>query len=457
MKEYSILVIDDEETQRNVLKGYLEKKGYTIYSASSGKEGISLVHNKLIDIVISDYRMPDKTGLEVLEDVKKINPEISFVILTAYGSVENAVKAMRLGAFDYMSKPVDLDELDLMMEKIIENKNLKSEILLLKNQLQKKYNFDSFISHSHKMEEALSVASRAADSKATFLITGESGTGKEVLAKSIHYISSRKDKPFIAVNIPALPETLLESELFGHEKGAFTGAEKAKKGRFELADKGTIFLDEIGDIPVNLQVKLLRVLQEHQIEKVGSTETIDIDVRIIAATHQKLEEKIKQGSFREDLFYRLNIVSIHILPLRERKEDIVPLTEYFIEKYSKENGKAKLSLSKETIDLIMKYGFPGNVRELENIIERAVVLSRSDVITVNDLPDAVKGYKAESDIAIKEKGNMIERVEALEKKLIFDALTEANGNQSLAGRMLGITERNLRYKMQKYGIKKAAD
>ncbi len=457
MKEYSILVIDDEETQRNVLKGYLEKKGYTIYSASSGKEGISLVHNKLVDIVISDYKMPDKTGLEVLEEVKKINPEISFVVLTAYGSVENAVKAMRLGAFDYMSKPVDLDELDLMMEKIIENKNLKSEILLLKNQLQKKYKFDSFISHSPKMEEALSLASRAADSKATILITGESGTGKEVLAKSIHYISPRKDKPFIAVNIPALPETLLESELFGHEKGAFTGAEKAKKGRFELADKGTIFLDEIGDIPINLQVKLLRVLQEHQIEKIGSTEIIDIDVRIIAATHQNLEEKIKDGSFREDLYYRLNIVSIHISPLRERKEDIVPLTEYFIEKYSKENEKAKLNLSKEAADLLMKYAFPGNVRELENIIERAVVLARSEIITVNDLPNVVKGYKAESEITDKEKGTMVEQVETLEKKLIFDALKEAKGNQSLAGRILGITERNLRYKMQKYGIKKTGD
>jgi len=457
MKEYSILVIDDDGAQRNILMGYLEKKGFTIYSASSGNEGIKLVKNNLIDIVLSDYKMPDKTGIEVLEEVKKLNPEISFVILTAYGTIENAVKAMRFGAFDYISKPVDLDELDLMMERIIENKNLQSEIRLLKSQLQERYKFDSFISHSSKMEEALSLAYRAAGSKATILITGESGTGKEVLAKSIHFISSRKDKPFIAVNIPALPETLLESELFGHEKGAFTGAEKAKKGRFELADKGTIFLDEIGDIPLNLQVKLLRVLQEHQIEKLGSAEIIDIDVRIIAATHQNLEEKIKDGSFREDLYYRLNIISIHIPSLRERKEDIVPLTEYFIEKYSKENNKVKVNLSKEAIDLLMKFDFPGNVRELENIIERAVVLSRSEVITVNDLPNVVKGYKAESEIAEKEKGNMVERVETLEKKLIFDALLEANGNQSLAGRMLGITERNLRYKMQKYGIKKGGD
>ena len=454
MNNYSILIVDDEDAQRSILKGYLEKKGYKIYSASSGIEGINAVQNNLIDIVLSDFKMPDKTGLEVLEAVKKINPEISFVILTAYGTVENAVKAMRLGAFDYISKPVDLDELDLMIERIIEHKNLKSEIQILKNQLKEKFKINSFISHSPKMEDILSLAVRAADSKATILVTGESGTGKEVLAKSIHYVSPRKENPFVAVNIPALPETLLESELFGHEKGAFTGADKAKKGRFELADGGTIFLDEIGDIPINLQVKLLRVLQEHQIERVGSSENIDIDVRIIAATHQNLEQKIKEGTFREDLFYRLNIVSLNIPPLRERKEDILPLIEHFIEKYAKENNRNKLSLSKEAIDLLIKYNFPGNVRELENVIERAVVLCRSEAITLNDLPNVVKGFKAENEIPQIQSGNLIDQVEELEKKLIFDALSNANGNQSQAGRMLGLTERNLRYKMQKYGIKK---
>lgn len=454
MKDYSILIIDDEESQRNILRGYLEKKGYKIYSASSGTEGIGLIRKNMIDIVLSDYKMPDKTGLEVLEEVKNINPEISFIILTAYGTVENAVKAMRLGAFDYISKPVDLDELDLLLERIIENKNLKSEILLLKNQLKEKFKIDSFISQSPKMEEVLSIAARSADSKATVLITGESGTGKEVLAKAIHYASSRKDKPFVAVNIPALPETLLESELFGHEKGAFTGAEKSKKGRFEIADGGTIFLDEIGDIPLNLQVKLLRVLQEHQIERVGSVENINIDVRIIAATHQNLEQKIKDGSFREDLYYRLNIVSLHLPPLRERKEDIIPLIDHFVEKYAAENNKKKLSLSKEAVDLLIKYNFPGNVRELENAIERAVVLCRSDVITVNDLPNVIKGFKPEKEIVTNENTSLIEQVEVLEKKLIFDALSKANGNQSQAARTLGLTERNLRYKMKKYGIKK---
>ena len=454
MKDYSILIVDDEDAQRSVLKGYLEKKGYKIFSASSGTDGIKAVQNNLIDIVLSDFKMPDKTGIEVLEEVKKINPEISFVILTAYGTIENAVKAIRLGAFDYISKPVDLDELDLMIERIIENKNLKSEIQLLRSQLKEKFKIDSFISHSPRMEEVLSLASRAADSKATVLINGESGTGKEVLAKSIHYISSRKDKPFIAVNIPALPETLLESELFGHEKGAFTGAEKSKKGRFELAESGTIFLDEIGDIPINLQVKLLRVLQEHQIERLGSTESINIDVRIIAASHQNIEQKIKEGTFREDLYYRLNIVSLNIPPLRERKEDILPLIDYFIDKYAKENKREKLDLSKEAVDSLIKFNFPGNVRELENIIERAVVLCRNKVITLDDLPNVVKGFKVENELLSKESGTLIEVVEELEKKLIYDALSNANGNQSLAGRMLGLTERNLRYKMQKYEIKK---
>ncbi len=452
-KDYSILIIDDEQSQREVLNGYLLKKGYKTFTASSGSEGITLTQNEQIDIILSDYKMPDKTGLEILEEVKNINPEICFVLITAYGTIENAVKAMRLGAYDYLTKPIDLDELDLLLEKIIENKNLKSEVNYLKQQLRDKFKIDSFISTSPKMQEVLSVAARASESKATVLITGESGTGKEVLAKSIHYISPRKEKPFIAVNVPALPETLLESELFGHEKGAFTGADKTRTGRFELANKGTIFLDEIGDIPMNLQVKLLRVLQEHKIERLGSNESINIDVRVIAATHQNLEQKIKDGTFREDLFYRLNVISIHIPPLRKRKEDILPLIEHFIKKYSVENEKPQLELSKEALDILIKYNYPGNVRELENIMERAVVLSRHNIITVNDLPSAVKGFKTESDPILDENKSLTEQVEALEKKLIYDALTKANGNQSLAGRMLGITERNLRYKMQKYGIK----
>ena len=454
MKDYNILVIDDEAAQRDVLTGYLKKKGYKIFSASSGKEGIELVGRNPVDIILSDFKMPGLSGIDVLEQVKKINPEISFVIVTAYGTVENAVKAMRLGAFDYISKPVDLDELDLMIGRIIEYKNLKSENQLLKTQLQEKYKISSIVSQSQKMEEVINVAARVADSKANVLITGENGTGKEVLAKGIHYLSSRRDASFVAVNIPALTETLLESELFGHEKGAFTGADKMKKGRFEISHGGTIFLDEVGDIPQSIQVKLLRVLQEHQFERVGGNEKIEVDVRIIAATNKDLEQKIKDGAFREDLYYRLNVVSINIPPLRQRREDILPMIESFIEKYCKENNKKeKLEISKEAADVLMKYNYPGNVRELENIIERAVVLTRGTVITLNDLPINIKGFKEEKMLTAISAGTLTEQVEALEKKLIYDALLESGGNQTKAGKLLGLTERNLRYKLKKYNIK----
>ncbi|QQS36482.1 MAG: sigma-54-dependent Fis family transcriptional regulator [Ignavibacteriales bacterium] len=453
MKDYTILIADDESTQRDILSGYLKKKGYKIFSASSGSDAINIAKNNLVDIVLSDYKMPDKTGLEVLEELKHLNPEISFVMITAYGTIENAVKAMRLGAFDYISKPVDLDELDLLLERIIENKNLKSENKFLKEQLKEKHSISSIITNSSMMEEVISIASRVADSKATVLITGENGTGKEVLAKAIHFISPRSSNPFIAVNIPALTETILESELFGHEKGSFTGADKLKKGRFELANTGTIFLDEIGDIPLSTQVKLLRVLQEHQIERVGGTESINIDVRIIAATNQDLEKKIRDGLFREDLYYRLNIVAIKIPSLKERKEDIIPLIEYFIKKYCKENAKEDLLISKEAVDTLMKYNYPGNVRELENIIERAVVLARGNTITAKDLPMNVTGFKEEVNLSQRENETLTQQVEALEKKLIFDALHVSNGNQTKAGKILGLTERNLRYKLKKYDIK----
>jgi len=453
MNDYNILLIDDEATQRDILCGYLKKKGYKILSASSGEDGINITKNSSIDIILSDFKMTDLNGIQVLEQVRKINPEISFVIVTAYGTVENAVKAMRLGAFDYISKPVDLDELDLMIERIIEHKNLKSENKLLKTQLQEKYKISSIISHSPKMEEVINVAARVADSKATVLITGENGTGKEVLAKAIHFLSSRKDRSFIPVNVPALTETLLESELFGHERGAFTGADKTRKGRFELADGGTLFLDEVGDIPQSIQVKLLRVLQEHQFERVGGTEKIEVDVRIIAATNKDLEQKIKDGTFREDLYYRLNVVSIKIPSLRERREDILPMIENFIQKFCKENNKGQIEISKEAADILMRYNFPGNVRELENIIERAVVLTRSNIITLNDLPINIKGFKEEDSLTVIRGGTLTERVEALEKQLIYDALQESGGNQTKAGKLLGLTERNLRYKLKKYKIK----
>jgi two-component system NtrC family response regulator len=452
MKNQNILLIDDEVNQLDILSGYLRKKSYNIFTASSGDEGIQIFKTNLVDIILSDYKMPDKTGLEVLKEIKKINPEVSFIMITAHGTVENAVKAMRLGAFDYISKPIDLDELELVLERVIENRNLKSENQFLKNLLQEENKITSIIHNSAEMQEVISLASRVADSKASVLITGESGTGKEILAKTIHLISRRKDNPFIPVNIHALTENLLESELFGHEKGSFTGADKMRRGRFELADRGTIFLDEIGDIPLSTQIKLLRVLQEHQFERVGGTGIINVDARIIAATNQNLEIKIKEGAFREDLYYRLNVVNILIPPLRERREDIIPLIDYFISKYCEENGKEKMEISREAADILLKYNYPGNVRELENIIERAVVLSRSHIITIHDLPLNVKELKNEKEIANEIPKSLNERVENLEKQLIYDALKQANGNQTKAGKILGITERNLRYKLKKYGI-----
>ncbi len=453
MKEYNILIIDDEQAQREVLTGYLKKKGYHILFADSGEEGIRIVKQNAIDIILSDFKMPDKTGLEVLEQVKKINPEISFVIITAYSTVETAVKAMRMGAYDYISKPVDLDELDLLIEKIVENRNLKSENRNLKSQLQEKHKLASIISQSPRMEEVLSMASRAAESNASILITGENGTGKEVLAKAVHFISQRKDGAFIAVNIPALSENLLESELFGHEKGSFTGADRMRKGRFEIASGGTIFLDEIGDIPPSMQVKLLRVLQEREIERVGGTEKIPVDVRIISATNRNLELKIKEGTFREDLFYRLNIVTICIPPLRDRREDILPLIDFFIKKFAGLNNKTGMEISKEAVDSLLKYNFPGNVRELENIVERSMVLSRGTLITLNDLPMNVRGFREEASARQTGQETLNYKIESLEKSMIYDALARMNGNQTRAGKLLGITERNLRYKMKKYDIK----
>ncbi|MGE5797019.1 MAG: sigma-54-dependent transcriptional regulator [Ignavibacteria bacterium] len=453
MKNFNILLVDDEVNQLDILSGFLRKKGYKVFTSSSGMEGINIFRNNLIDIVLSDFKMPDKNGLEVFEEIKKINPEAGFIMITAHGTVENAVKAMRMGAEDYISKPIDLDELELVMEKLIENRKLKSENLVLKNLLQEKSKIDSVIHNSPKMQEVISIAARVADSKASVLITGESGTGKEVLAKAIHLISGRRNNAFIAVNIHALAENLLESELFGHEKGSYTGADKMRKGRFELADNGTIFLDEVGDIPVGTQVKLLRVLQEHQFERVGGTEIIDVDVRVIAATNQDLQKKIKEGVFREDLFYRLNVVNINIPPLRERKEDILPLIDTFIKKYCEENNKERMEVTKEAADTLLKYNYPGNVRELENIIERSVVLSRSRMITAADLPLVVKELNHEKDLKPDAPKTLNEKVEELEKRLIYDALKEANGNQTKAGKILGLTERNLRYKLQKYNIR----
>ena len=451
---FSILLVDDEPAQRAVLAGYLKKKHHTIREAGSVAEALRRIAQEPADIILSDFKMPDRTGLDLLRDVKKQQPETTVIVMTAFGTIEDAVQTMREGAYDYLTKPIDLEELDLLLQRVGERQRLISENRLLREQLVERYSFTGIVTQSAIMETVLNTAGRVASSRASVLIRGESGTGKELIAKAIHFHSPRKNQPFVAVNCAALNENLLESELFGHEKGAFTGADRQHRGRFEAADGGTLFLDEVGDIPLGMQVKLLRVLQEQTFERVGGTTPIPVDVRVIAATNRNPEQLIREGSFREDLFYRLNVISIDIPPLRERRDDIPPLLHHFVESFSKENKRKTLSFSSEAWEMLLRYGYPGNVRELENIVQRAVILSRGDVLTTDDLPPVMKALPQEPTPA---EGRAIAdlpgQVERLEKELVLEALRIQDGNQSRAAAQLGISERNLRYRLKKWGVK----
>jgi DNA-binding NtrC family response regulator len=455
MDNNTILVIEDDEPQLISLTGFLEHLGFNVVSTIYSVEGIKIASEQPIDLVLTDYKMPEKNGMDVLREVKKINPEIGVIVMTAYGDIETAVLVMKENAVDYLTKPIlDLGELELIIKKALERKRLVSENRELREKLQDKYRFDEIIYGSPEMEEVLNISGRSANSKASILIYGESGTGKELVAKAIHYTSPRKDAPLVSVNCAALNENLLESELFGHEKGAFTGSDKQRKGRFEQADNGTIFLDEVGEIPLTIQVKLLRVIQEREFERVGGNQTIRVDVRVITATNKNLEKMISDGTFRQDLFYRLNVISIRIPPLRERKTDIPSLVSHFISKFAVENSKKVEGVSKEAMDFILKYDYPGNVRELENVIQRAVVMTRGNIITTDDLPIHIKVIKSEYNIPIERKNKTLDKiVEELERRLISDAIAQTNGNQSKAAESLGISERNLRYKLKKYGMK----
>lgn len=451
---HHIVIIDDEKSQLDALAGYFKKKGFTISAAFNGTDGVKIVENEVVDLVISDFKMPDMNGIDVLNNVKAINPEVSVIIMTAFGSIDNALEAMHAGATDYLTKPVDLDQLQLVVDRTLEYRQVLTENRLLREQLRERHQFAQIISSSRAMEEALNIAGRVAPGKTTVLITGESGTGKELIARAIHQASPRRNAPFVAVNCAALAENLLESELFGHEKGAYTGAIQRRKGRFESAHTGTLFIDEVGEIPLATQVKLLRVLQEHAFERVGGTELIRVDVRIIAATNRHLEELIEKGMFREDLYYRLNVVRLNVPALRHRKTDIPLLADHFLRRYSAENSKSITGISREAMDILMKYDFPGNVRELENIIEQAVVLSRSDILTTKDLPATVQGgiIARQPEISLAD-GTLTQQVESLEIQLIKEALNKTGKVQTRAADLLGITERNLRYKIQKYNLK----
>ena len=453
MQKLSILIVDDEKSQRELLRDFLRSEGHTVTEADNGEKAIKMVLGGHFDLILLDYKMPGMNGLEVLKEVKRINPEIDVVIITAYGTVETAVDALKAGAIDYITKPiVELDELIILVNRIAERRQLIQENRLLKDDLSKHgITADKIIYQSRQMAELINLAGRVAPSKASVLIQGESGTGKELLARLIHQLSPRADKPIIVVNCVALHENLLESELFGHEKGAFTGASSRRIGRFEEADGGTIFLDEIGELSPTIQVKLLRFLQEREFQRLGSNVNLQVDVRFISATNRDLEIQVAEGTFRDDLFYRLKVVTMSLPPLRERKEDLPVLIDYFIDKFAKENGKNIKGFTAEARDLLLKYDYPGNVRELENILERAVVIAREQYITTYDLP-----FKSDSLLEDSEKkpfGALKDSLDELEKKLIIEAMEKTQNNQTRAADLLGISERMLRYKLKKYGLK----
>jgi len=452
--DFTILVIDDEEAQRISIAGFLRKRGYTVKTAATGEDGLDIARTQRIDLVLTDYRMPDISGLDVLLGIQRISPDIPVIVITAYGNVERAVVLMKEGAFDYVQKPIDLDDLLLTMSRALEHSQLISENRLLKQKIADRRSIESIISHSGAMEEVINTAGRVARSKASVLIRGESGTGKELVARAIHTLSERKSNPFVVVNCAAMAESLFESELFGHEKGAFTGAEHRRIGKFEQANGGTLFIDEVGDIPGNIQVKLLRALQFGTIERIGGNETLSLNVRIVAATNRPLEELMRRGEFREDLYFRLNVVTILIPPLRERKTDIGPLVQEFIKKYSELNEKSINGISREAIGALFRYNYPGNVRELENIIQRAIVLSRGNTISMQDLPPTVlhrmEASAFDTDATI---GDLNAAVQSLERSMINEAMNKSEGNQVQAAALLNISERTLRYKLHKLGLR----
>jgi two-component system NtrC family response regulator len=444
-----VLLIDDDINLCKVIAHQLKKNGFEVATADSGEAGLLRFRKEDFDIVLTDIQMPDISGIQVLKEVRRRNRQVVIIIITAHGSIDNALEACRLGADDYLTKPFGKEQLLFAIEKAVRLRKLQQENTQLRQELTGKYRFDNLVARSSKMEDVLHMAGQVAASDATVLIMGESGTGKELIARAIHYNSPRKNKPLVTVNCPSIPDNLLESELFGHVKGAYTGAIKDRKGKFELADGGTIFLDEIGDLREDVQAKLLRVLQEHEIERLGDSKTIKVDVRVIAATNKNLERLVQGGEFREDLYYRLSVVPITIPPLRERKEEIPYLVDFFITRYSKDR---KFVVDPEVISVLQQYDWPGNIRELENAIERAVVLSTDNRITPESLPAHFQTPKK------KETGSPLKfpqedlSLEEVEKQVILEALERAGGNRSRAARLLKIPRHVLLYRLKKFGL-----
>lgn len=446
-----ILVVEDEKNMREILSILLEEEGYEVVTAPNGAVGIEQIKNDIYDLIITDIKMPGYNGFDVLKVAREVSPESLVIMITAFGTTESAVEAMKLGAYDYIHKPFKIDEIRLVVKNALEKKRLRSEVSVLREKIKTTFELGNIFYRNSKIQELLRILPKIAESNSNVLITGESGTGKEFFATALHNLSPRKENNFVAINCASLPEGLLESELFGHMKGAFTGAVSNKQGLFEIANRGTLFLDEIGDMPLSLQAKLLRVIENGTFRRVGGTEDIKVDVRIIAATNKNLQDEIGSGRFREDLFYRLNVIPIHLPPLRERREDIPLLIDYFLKKFSKTPKK----VSPGAMKVLMNCPWKGNIRELENAIERIVLMTDQEEITVSDIPEDIISLPTESSALpiLTENGVELDRIiEEIEKRYIREALRLSKGNKTEAAKLLNITFRSLRHRLYKYGI-----
>jgi two-component system, NtrC family, response regulator AtoC len=451
----TILIVEDEPKMLRLLELNLSEEGYAIFTAQDADAGLKILRREKIDLVLTDLKLPGTGGLEFLQSAKRSNSNLPVVVMTAYGTVETAVEAMKAGAGDYVLKPFSIDEIKLIIRRELEARRLREENQSLREALGRRYEFRNIIGRSAKMQEVLALVERVAATNSTVLLAGESGVGKDLIARAIHHHSRRASGPFVKINCAAIPESLLESELFGYEKGAFTGAVGSKPGKFELADRGTIFLDEIGDVPGAIQAKLLRVLQEREFERLGGTKTLKVDVRLVAATNRDLRAALEQGTFREDLYYRLNVVPINIPPLRDRPEDIPYLVDHFIARFAGESGKPVTAITPAAMKILTQFHWPGNVREVENIIERAVAFSNGPVLDVADIHLDVATPKAGSGTAPFPPEGMT--LEQFEDEIIKEALRRASGNKSQAARMLGLSRNALRYRLSKMGIADEAE
>lgn len=453
MEAGKILVVDDEKGMRDLLSKVLKKEGYQVFIANDGEEGLEIIKNNALDIVIADLDMPVMNGIEMIKQARDFDPNLTIIIITAYASIETAIDALKLGAYDYLVKPFNIEEVKLIIKKAFERINLISQNIYLKSELNDKVYFPGIIGSSEKMQKVLELIKAVAPTDSLVLLEGESGTGKELVAKAIHENSKRKEFPFIVINCGALSEGVLESELFGHERGSFSGAFSQRKGKFELAHRGTLFIDEIGELSLSAQTRLLRVLQEKEFERVGGNFPIKVDVRIIAATNKNLQKEVKEGRFREDLFFRLNVFKIVLPPLRERKEDINAISKYFLEKFSKNLNKEITDFSQDSMKILKNYHWPGNIRELQNIIERAVVLCNSNIITPRELTEDLVHSGEISNIAnVLDNETLDDAIDRIEKSLILKALKKAGFSQTHTAELLGIKRTTLRYKLEKYGL-----